>query len=52
MTMRVDDGGRIQNKVNGGEGIREQRDQKIGSFAYVAVQILMRDHTGNAGKNG
>lgn len=31
---------------------REQRSQNIGRVVYVATEILMSDHSSNAGENG
>lgn len=51
MTMRIVDKDKIKDKVSGGEDIREQRSQNIGRVVYVAIEILISDHTSNAGKN-
>lgn len=51
MTMRIVDKDKIKDKVSGGEDIREQRSQNIGRVVYVAIKILISDHTSNAGKN-
>lgn len=51
MTMRVVDRDGTKDKVNGREDIGEQRGQKIEKFVYMAIEILISDHTNAIGKN-
>lgn len=51
MTMKIVDRDRRKDKVNGREDIREQRSQNFGRVVYVAIELLMSDHTSNAGEN-